>query len=157
MKWAAVSVLLGATLLACQSAVDPYFDEVADAQDELVRETDIILEGLDSDLDACERSVFSLTACDRAIDKLDEWRVAINQTRLEVDQLSAPSAAAAWNRDYLNFLRDASNWLNDIVNAYHALDDATFFSQLDRFDSFVQREDRLIEQFEEIQRELGAR
>ncbi len=143
-------------IVACQSAVDPYFDEVADEQVKLVDESTAIIEAMETDLEVCERSVFSATACDRAFDKFDEFRMAVDETRATVRQLDPPPEAASWHQDYLDYLQEASTWANSIVTAYYGMDFDTVDTALAKIDDIVEEEDRLIVEFEEIQKEMGA-
>lgn len=144
-------------LTACQSAVDPYFDEVADEQDKLASESVVIVEAMETDIEICERSVFSTAACDRVIDKFDEFRSTVDETRATVRQLDPPPEAAGWHQDYLDYLEEASTWANSVVTAYYGLDFDAMDAALVRIDDIVEEEDRLAVEFEEIQREMGAR
>lgn len=144
-------------VVACQSAVDPYFDEVADEQEDLADESFTILQAMETDIAACERSLFSTAACDRAFDKFDEFRAAVDETRATVRQLDPPPEAADGHQNYLDYLQEASSWANSIVTAYYGLDFDTIETALVRIDYIVEEEDRLAVEFEEIQREMGAR
>ena len=91
------------------------------------------------------------------MDNFDEFGDAIDQTRRAVAPLEPPSEAAGWHEDYIDYLASTSVWANDIVTAYYSLDFDTLQNLLLRFDAIVAEEDQLAEEFETIQRELGAR
>ncbi len=139
------------------SAVDPYFDNVADRQEELVSKSDTLLDEFNSSLDACTRSVLSTTACDRAFTTLDTWGQTIAETRQGMIALEPPPDARAWHQDYLAYLRDASAWADRMVSAYSRSNGNALETAFSEMDGLIQREDELGSEFEEIQRQLGAR
>jgi len=116
-----------------------------------VRQADVLYEGIIVDAEDCERSLFSVAACDRGILKMDELRRLLDSTRAQIAALDPPPEAESWHRDYLRFLSEASNSLNSAINAYYDLDLDTYLYQLDRFDALVEREDDLVQRFREIQ------
>jgi len=139
-----------------QEAIDPYFDQVADRQEQLVGKSEPMFSEITADFEACARSLYSVAACDRAFAKLGEWGDAVAATRDSIQQLSPPPAAATWHADYLQFLSDSSAWTDRIVAAWQSGDRQTLENEFNKLDSFIQREDNLAQRFEEIQKQLGA-
>ncbi len=135
--------------LACTR--DPYIDDVADIQDDLVETVDELLSEFETNSEQCGRSLFSTTACDRAIGNLEDMSVEARSARRAASLLAPPAEFAIWHRDYLSYLDDSAAVFDDTVSALELGDEDDFDRIEADMDSLSRREDALIERFEEIQ------
>jgi hypothetical protein len=138
--------------VACQIAGDPYYDKAADISEEAAAEAEVLSEGMLADVEDCERSIFSVAACDRAVSKLDQFRQVVDTAHVKLLVLNPPAEAIAWHQDILALYGDASACLSAAVRAYNNGNEDVFMSQFAKLDSIMEREDELASRFREIQK-----
>lgn len=136
----------GIAAWAC-AASDPYYDDVAGISEDLGETKAAIMGRFVVDAGDCS---LSEPACDRALNDLHDLAVEIRSAHSTTNQLTPPSRASEWHRDYLEFLDDYAQWADDTAYALEHDPQDGLGSLLDEADSLSRREDALIERFEDL-------
>jgi hypothetical protein len=153
-----LALVLATAIVACQSSGDPYFPKVVDQQVAFGDAVGRLNVALNANVDACQRSTFSTAACDGVIGKFDEFRSAVAQVRRSVTKLEPPSEASGWHKEYLTHLRGVEAWANNVATAHQAGDWNGFVAEVEKFNEDIKAYNhRLGSQFEQIQKDMGAR
>lgn len=86
---------------------DGYSADAATIINDSTAKLDAILPTNDPEVTVCEGGL--LTACDRAVGKLEKGADELGRARSKLITLNPPQNAASWHRDYLKLLSDAES------------------------------------------------
>ena len=125
----------------------PYFGAANDITLDLEGDIVVALVAANDSRASCEEG--SDSACDRLVEPFEGVVDGARAARTRVEALSPPEEVRGWHNEYLTLLDDLESAINELLAAHLAGDLAGIDRALSEFDLVFEREQELIEQFDE--------